>query len=309
MQIRRDVVLLFGEVLFDVFPEEKLPGGAPLNVARHLRAFGLAPLLITRTGADADRDELIGTMHRFDLDIRGVQTDPVHDTGRVIVEPAAQGHEFRIVSNQAYDFINPNLARMAAISVEPKLFYFGTLAQRSSQSRRALKSLLKHVTAPKFLDINLRKPWYEESIVRSSLLAADVVKVNDEEIFEIGALLGYEKSAPAVLARRMMEDYDLQKLVMTRGAQGAWLLERGGAEYELRAPAVPTRVVDTVGGGDGFSSVLILGLVCGWPLQLTMKRADEFARALCGIRGAIPAEDDFYAPWRREWSLAGETAH
>jgi fructokinase len=303
MQIRRDVVLLFGEILFDVFPDEKLPGGAPLNVARHLRAFGLEPLLVTRTGADADRAELIDTMRRFGLDTRGVQTDPVRPTGRVIVEQSAQGHQFKIVPDQAYDFINPDLARMAAISAEPRLLYFGTLAQRRPQSRRALRSLLKLVSAPRFLDINLRKPWFEESTVRSSLLAADVLKVNDEEIIEIGALLGYEESEAQGLARRIMEDFGLQKLVMTRGAQGAWLLDRGGAEYEMRAPAVPTRIVDTVGGGDGFASVLIVGMVKAWPLQQTMQRADEFSRALCVIRGAIPALDEFYVPWRKAWSL------
>lgn len=46
-------VAIFGEVLADIFPDATVLGGAPYNVARHLRAFQQHPVLISRVGNDA----------------------------------------------------------------------------------------------------------------------------------------------------------------------------------------------------------------------------------------------------------------
>jgi sucrose synthase len=45
-------VLVFGEMLFDQFPDRTVLGGAPFNVARHLAGFGWPPLLISMNSAD-----------------------------------------------------------------------------------------------------------------------------------------------------------------------------------------------------------------------------------------------------------------
>jgi fructokinase len=306
--MQRDVVLLFGEVLFDVFPDSSHPGGAPLNVARHLRAFGFAPRLITRTGSDPERAELLDLMRFYRLDDVGVQVDPLHPTGRVLVEMGARGHSFRILPDQAYDHIDADLARLSTVDCAPALVYFGTLAQRGELSRQALRTVIENVPAPRFLDINLRSPWYDEAVVRESLLHADIAKVNDEELAEIGRLLSIPERGRAHLARALIERFDIGKVLVTLGAHGAWLLDRNGTEHEVAAQAEPTRVVDSVGAGDGFSAVFIVGLLRGWSLTATLERADEFARALCNIRGAIPQDESFYPPWRREWGLETEGA-
>jgi fructokinase len=57
------------------------------------------------------------------------------------------------------------------------------------------------------------------------------------------------------------------------------------------------------GAGDGFAAVFILGTLRGWPLADRLARADAFARALCQIRGAVPAMQDFYTPFIRDWQL------
>lgn len=304
--MQRDAVLLFGEVLFDVFPDQKLPGGAPLNVARHLRAFGLNPVLITRAGADADRSELVRLLRDFGLDTRGVQIDPTHPTGRALVESGAQGHEFSIPPDQAYDFINAHLARLTALSAAPRLLYFGTLAQRRPQSRRALHSLLKQVHAPRFLDLNLRAPWFDTPTLHHSLQAANLVKVSETELGEVARLFGLERESPEGMARRLVQDFAIDRLIVTCGVGGAWLLERGGAHYRIALPARGAGVVDTIGGGDAFAAVCMLSVLRNWPLETTLERADAFAHAVCRIRGAIPREEDFYRPWREAWGIHEE---
>jgi fructokinase len=58
---------------------------------------------------------------------------------------------------------------------------------------------------------------------------------------------------------------------------------------------------DTVGAGDAFSAIFILGQVHGWALTITLQRAHRFAGAICRIRGAVPDQDDFYRPFTDEW--------
>lgn len=301
--MRPGVVLLFGEVLFDVFPDARRPGGAPLNVACHLGAFGETPRLITRTGADEERAELLEVMRRHGLDTGGVQLDKQRPTGRVLVEPHPDGHRFRILPEQAYDFIGPDDAVRTAAGSGAAVLYFGTLAQRAEVSRRALLALFDRVQATRFLDVNLRTPWYDEGVVRESLRQADIAKLNENEVQQIGRLLSLSGRTRIDIVRTLIERFDLQQVLVTLGARGAWLLQRDGTEHEVAAPVDPTAVVDSVGSGDGFSAVFLLGLLRGWPAGLTLQRADRFARALCGIRGAIPHDLAFYRPWREEWGI------
>lgn len=74
-----------------------------------------------------------------------------------------------------------------------------------------------------------------------------------------------------------------------------------GGERLTVAPRPDTEVVDTVGAGDAFSAVLLLGLSSEWPLPLTLQRAQEFAAAVVGCRGATIADPDFYKAFSNRW--------
>jgi fructokinase len=295
-------VALFGEILVDVFPDRRVLGGAPFNVARHLQAFGLHPVLITRTGNDALRDKLIATMTNLGMDIRGVQSDPIHPTGQVMVHMEDGGHRFEILPKQAYDFIHASVTRMIALAAQPEFIYFGTLAQRHPISRRALSSLLKTVKAPRMLDINLREPWYDVQTLKRSIAQADILKLNSEELNHIARLLRLGGTDDTRRAATLMEQFGLRTILVTRGEEGAWLLDDEGTMVSVPA-GQSIRIADTVGAGDGFASVFILGLFKNWTAEQTLLRADHFARELCGIRGAIPQDDGFYQPFREAWAL------
>lgn len=296
-------VVLFGEVLADKFPDRSVLGGAPFNVARHLQAFGLHPVLITRTGNDALREEMLASMVRFGMDTLGVQCDQVHPTGQVIVHMEQGAHRFEISPAQAYDYIHAGVTRMVALSVQPELIYFGTLAQRHKISRRALNSLLQSTAAPCMLDINLREPWYDAQTLKRSLLCADLVKMNHEELNIIARRLQLPGGDAAAQAAALIEQYSLERVLVTCGAKGAWQLAADGTETRAEGTAPTGTIVDTVGAGDGFAAVFILGMLRVWPARLTLSRANRFAAALCGIRGAIPDEPGFYRPFQEEWEI------
>ncbi len=289
-------VLLFGEVLIDCFPDREVLGGAPYNVARHLRGLGLDPVLVTRIGNDAAGDDLWRAMARHGLSRQGVQRDPVHATGRVNVHLDADGHRFDIVPGQAYDFIHAQVARLVALATRPAVIYFGTLAQRAG-SHQALREVLRAGPAHTFLDVNLREPWVREDILRWSLGQANTVKVNADELDRMSVMLGLGGDSLPTRGAALVAAYDLDALLVTRGEQGAcWLDADGRMETIDGAPV--DGFIDSVGAGDAFAAMCLLGRLFDWPTLDILRRAHAFAGTICRQRGAVPDDDAFYQPFR-----------
>lgn len=299
MMHSKNVVALFGEVLADIFPDRSVLGGAPFNVARHLQAFGLSPLLITRVGDDQLGRELVATMTRLGMTTEGVQQDSSHPTGQVIVHIEEGGHRFEIPPDQAYDFINAQDAKKNVLSSAPSLIYFGSLAQRHDVSFNALNDILQTVNSLRILDINLREPWYTLQRIKQSFSHAEIVKMNEEELKTIADLLHLSGDNIHVQAMAMIKQFSWRQLLVTRGAQGAWLFGADG--NKLTQQGEKTSMIDTVGAGDGFTAVFIAGTLRGWPAAVTLARANAFAAALCGVRGAIPDEPGFYDAFLEVW--------
>lgn len=297
-------IVLFGEVLADVFPDGPVMGGAPFNVGYHLQAFGLCPILITRTGNDALRQKLMQLMDAANMPTIGVQYDTQYPTGQVQVKPLENGHKFNILANQAYDFIDSEVAGDTAAINQPQLVYFGTLAQRNSTSAIALAEILRRTSqALRLLDINLREPWYRPETIRYSFSQANHVKVNEDELAKLPGLLSFPGKSPRDNAAYLLETFQLKTLLVTRGAAGAWLLDHTD-HYSETSGIEGVTIIDTVGAGDGFCAVFILGLLLNWSHHLTLQRANQFAAALCGIRGAIPQSSKFYDNFLKDWKLS-----
>ena len=306
-------ILLFGEVLMDCFPDREVQGGAPLNVAHHLHGFGrgvgLVPVLVTRLGKDDRGRRLLEAMQAAGLPIDGVQQDCLHPTGevRIYLNGDGHGHRFEIVPGQAWDFIHADMARLVGLSSRPQWLYFGTLAQRAA-ARPALRSLLQTTHARGFLDVNLRDPWVSKDVLRWSLGNADIAKMNDEELLRIADMMELGGASQTALGMRLLHTFGIRQLLVTEGRKGAWLLQSDGV-YSHTGPTAPVvGQIDSVGAGDGFAAVFLLGMTQGWMVEETLDRAHRFAGEICRLRGAIPDSDDFYQPFITEWRLAGKQA-
>ncbi len=300
---QKSTVVLFGEVLADIFPDRTVLGGAPFNVARHLKAFGQNPILITRLGNDLLSDNVLSVMSQNGMETLGIQCDNRHSTGQVQVHIEDGEHRFEILPLQAYDFIHLEMALSTMLSVRPALIYFGTLAQRCRISRRTLKTLLSISSAAKFLDINLRTPWYDEKTLCRSFQHADIVKLNVDELGVLEKIFELQGNEPHDQVLELMNRFDLEQALVTCGAQGAWQLDRGGKKVEVGVTNPVAKLVDTVGAGDAFAAVFILGALLQWPLTTTLERAHTFASAICEIRGAVPDHTDFYQPFTEIWTI------
>jgi len=292
-----DTLAIFGEVLADIFPDKTVKGGAPYNVARHLAGLQQHALLITRLGNDALKDAFLTELSHLNMDTSGLQLDNTYPSGQVKVHIDNKTHRFEISADQAYDYIDADEAGRTVTKAKPSMLYFGSLAQRNATSRAALNQVLASTSCPRFLDINLRAPWYTKSILHDALMHADIVKLSDEELTTIAALWITEGHEEQDKARALMDQFALKTLYVTCGEKGAWALSSMGETSVAEPIPLNRQLVDTVGAGDAFSSICMLGALNHWPLDLTVSRASQFAAAVCKIRGASPEDNRFYQPF------------
>lgn len=291
--------LIFGEVLYDLFPDGiAVPGGAPFNVAWHLQGFGLAPLFVSRIGDDELGNRMLAAMTAWGMDTRGVQRDPQHPTGRVRVSFHDGEPHFDILADQAYDFIDRDAVSALLRERRYGLSYHGSLIARHAAARAALDEMRAH-GLPLFVDVNLRDPWWRGGWLGEALDKARWAKLNVRELRVLSPDWQGDDD-PAACGEALRRRHDLEVLVVTLGEAGALVLAEG-ERVETR-PGPMQGLVDTVGAGDAFSAVAIMGLLEGWPLEIVAQRAVDFAAAVCRMRGATGDDPNLYQSHLRKWS-------
>jgi len=293
----KNSLCIFGEVLFDIFPDgSRVLGGAPFNVAWHAQAFGLSPHFISRVGNDAAGDQVIAAMRNWGMRLTGLQQDAEHPTGKVEVS-IGPGNEpaYDIVADCAYDFIDSDALQPATVC---DVLYHGTLALRNPVSRAAVEKLKQRAGVRSFVDVNLRPPWWNVETVAGDLSGARWIKLNTHELALLVPGAGSEQQA----IDAFMQRYAPELLIVTLGDAGA-LAVSGSGETARVAPELKHPVADTVGAGDAFTSVVLLGLLRRWPLPVIVQRAQSFASAIVGVRGATVSDIGFYQPFIEQWEL------
>ena len=294
--------VIFGEVLFDHFPDgSRVLGGAPFNVAWHLRGFGANPLVLSAVGEDDEGREVLERMTSWDLMTHGIQGDRRRPTGQVIASVIDGENRFEIAPGQAWDAIQRAPALRAAAEEPAGLLYHGTLALRGRESWETLRALQEEANTRSFVDINLRDPWWTREKLDWCLSTSHWIKLNDAELAELTAQPTDTFEACRDAAMELARVHTIQGVIVTRGARGAMSVLGGTRVFEA-APAHVSDVVDTVGAGDAFSSVVCLGLLQEWEHQITLDRAAAFAADLCRVRGATTTDFGLYERHLSEWS-------
>ena len=292
------MILVIGEILFDVFPKYKRLGGAPFNFAYHLKNFGFDVRFISRIGADDAGREILHELElaRFDLD--DIQVDDVHSTGRVNVQLDESGApQFDIISDVAYDYLEFIAEYHSALINAAQLIYFGSLVQRSETGYQNLHKLLSANTskALNLYDINLRPNCYNKAIIDKSLSKTNVLKLNTHELGKLSQMLTITKNNDRFI-QHLIEEYSLSTVSLTKGNLGSELFTKQGNFSLDSVNAI--KIVDSVGAGDAYAAMLAAGMLKNWPPQEILKRASLFASRICEIKGAIPDSTSFYEPFK-----------
>jgi fructokinase len=296
-----DSIMVFGEVLFDVFPDQsRVIGGAPFNVACHLKGFGLDPVFISRIGRDDSGKEVLRKMSSRGMSVSGLQQDDQRMTGQVRVRIDNQEPSYDIRNDVAYDHIELPDSKLIN-SRSGQLLYHGTLAARNKVSASTLYRLAHNDNTTVFCDINLRDPWWDKGLVREILAWCDYLKVNEDELRKVCSLEGIGISSDLqAMAEILRQKRNFKCLVVTLGSRGAMLFPSGEEHRFASSPEVEN-FQDSVGAGDAFSSVFLLGIIKAWTWQLILERAVFFAARICAIKGAVPDEGTLYEQVIQQW--------
>jgi fructokinase len=290
-------IAAFGEILFDVYANSRNLGGAPLNFIYHINKLIGSGKIISRVGKDELGEEATNFLTSRGLLTDTIQIDNEHETGAAKITLDEKGvPNFIIEQDRAYDFININEDAAVNILKEINCLYFGTLAQRNEVSRKSLKSLFNK-PIKYFCDINIRQNFYTKEILSESLKQSDVVKLNLDELKLMNKLFLNEKFEVNATSKNLMSKYQIEMLAVTKGTEGSSIFR--GDEIDSYKPE-QSGVVDTVGAGDAFASILCLGYLHNWELKKNNELANEFAGQICLINGALPKDDIIYEKYKRE---------
>ncbi|GAA5504929.1 PfkB family carbohydrate kinase [Novipirellula caenicola] len=299
--------LIIGEVLLDHFPDGRsVLGGAPFNVAWNLQGLGRKPTFVSSVGEDPEGKQIRERMAEWGMKLDGLQTSKEHQTGAVQVTLENGQPSYDIVYPRAYDFIQPpetisdtadsgGQSSDAASSVYDahSIFYHGTLAWRAPQTRDTLKHWIANSTASRFVDINIREPWFDSQWLPELLSGADFIKLNDEELSGISGLPCSSDDEVRRAVEKISGLYGGSAVYfITCGSRGAYAITHDCAFFA--AAPEPTSMVDTVGAGDGFAAATIDGILAGISYQQVIDRAVRFAARICGLRGATTTDVSVY---------------
>jgi len=291
------IPVVFGEVLFDIFPEgARVLGGAPFNVAWHLQGFGARPLMISSVGNDELGKDILRRMENWGMDTAGIQKDEEHGSGAVKVLMKNGNPSYEILRDRAWDFIEAGPALEAVRKCRAGMLYHGSLAARSGTSRRTLEILRKEADAPIFIDINLRPPDWSRALIEELLQGSRWIKLNRDELGELGRTLRAKETDALALAK----EFGAQWVITTFGGEGAAFASPEFGFLQESAPPIED-MVDTVGAGDAFSAVSIYGFLSGWEPGTIIRRAAGFAADICRIQGATAERPELYNKWLNSW--------
>ena len=280
-------ILSFGEVLFDLIEGEAHLGGAPLNFAVNCSRLGAEANILSALGTDE-----LGASAREQIAALGLSTEHLQEisdktTGRVEVSLHNGQPSYAIRTDVAYDYISANAALNSIKEQEFDLFYFGTLAQRSSGSRQALKELMQQLKFKElFFDCNLRQDFYYREVLEDSLNYASILKLNDEELPIISRMLYKSQMQSQEACRMLAHDFDLKCIILTAGAEGATVYYEG---QRFKVPAEMIDVADTVGAGDAFSAAFAVNLLAGQSIQKSLESGNKLGAYVASQNGALPS--------------------
>ncbi len=278
-------VICFGEILWDIYPEEKFPGGAPFNVAFGLNQLGEPTGLISGVGQDELGDQILQFAKSKKVDdALIVRTNA--PTGTVSVSLDSNGKpSYTINENVAYDLIPFNSNLEVSVSNSQALVY-GSLACRAPISRKTLLRLTK-LSKLNVLDLNLRSPFYDRALIESLLHSCHICKLNDEELIVLSKMFdlgGDEKSQ----FKKLMNTFNIETIVMTLGPDGSMAFD--GSNY-FRADAETITPIDTVGAGDAFLAGFLFKYVQRENLENCLQFGNKVGAYVATQPGATPIYD------------------
>lgn len=279
------LVVGLGEVLWDMLPEGRKIGGAPVNFAYHAGQFGIDTMAVSAIGNDKLGEDTIAEMNSKHLN--HIFPSVPYPTGSVQVSLDEKGvPAYDIKENVAWDNI-PFTNEIESVARSCRAVCFGSLAQRNTVSRSTIRKFIESTPSGciRIFDINLRQNFYTSNVIHDSLELCNILKINDEEIMLVSRMFNYDSSNIENVCRTIMEDFSLEMVILTCGTKGSYIFTKGGVSF---MPTPKVNVADTVGAGDSFTGSFCAAILRGLPVAEAHKKAVEVSAYVCTQNGAMP---------------------
>lgn len=283
----KKLIVGLGEILWDVFPSGKVLGGAPANFAYHINQTGHEGYVISSIGKDDLGREIMVQLSKYNLPHIIQHSD--YPTGTVQVTLDREGiPSYRITDNVAWDFIefSPLVEELAK---KTSAVCFGTLAQRNDVTRNTFFNFFRSMptNSLKIYDVNLRLNYYSKEIIEQSLIVADILKINEDELnvlCDLFNVAGDETNR----CKTLIVLFSLDIVILTKGSEGSNIITEMNSSF-LTTPKV--KVEDTVGAGDAFTAAFVASYLNGESIETAHRRAVNVAAYVCTKKGAMPPYD------------------
>lgn len=283
--IMRNIIGL-GEILYDMLPEGAHLGGAPANFAYHVSQFGFNSMAVSAVGSDDLGDKALEIFDKNGLNY--IVPRVPYPTGTVNVALNEEGvPTYTFTPDVAWDHI-PFTAEMEAVAKEARAVCFGSLAQRSEESRDTIHKFLDAVPADceRIFDVNLRGNFYDKDILTDGVRRATILKINDEELVIVGRMFDYPGLDMEEKCRVIMHRYHLKMIILTCGTLGSYVFAPQG--FKSFKPTPKVEVADTVGAGDSFTGAFTAALLKGRTIEEAHEVAVKVSAFVCTRKGAMP---------------------
>ena len=281
------VIAGLGELIWDLLPTGKRLGGAPSNFAQISALLGDSGVIASRVGNDQNGAEALAALSGNGISIEYIQLDSEHPTGTVGVTIGEHGEpKFLVNQNSAWDYLEfPTSWKTLATRVDAVCF--GTLGQRHPKARHTIKQFLK-ATRPdclRIFDVNLRHSFFTRALLEDSLNHASIVKLNHEEIVQVGALLDCLKTSERSIGTLLIDKFTIELVAITHGPVGCSLIS--GTEV-IEHHGFESKVVDTIGAGDAFTAMLAHLYLRNISLKEIAEKANRMGAWMTMQCGATP---------------------
>lgn len=284
MADKKPFIVGIGELLWDVFPEGKRAGGAPVNFVYHAVQAGAEGCAVSAVGDDDWGREILQELKKSG--IYGIISTVPYPTGRVLVKMKDGIPSYTIVDDVAWDHLPLTSEALNAVSRADAVCY-STLSVRHTHTKETVKKLLASARpdALRFFDVNLRQSYYSKGLIEDLLGFSNAFKLNDDELVVLRGLFGFT-GADEEVCRALLRQYKLRYLIFTAGEKYSVVYTPNDIS-RIDTPRVT--VVDTVGAGDSFSGAFVYGVLTGKTLREAHENAVKTAAFVCSRAGAWPS--------------------
>lgn len=289
-------ILCFGEILWDIFHKDghvsKVLGGAPSNLSYFFHKLGESAQLVSQVGNDELGLEAIQQLQS--LQIPHIISTSNLPTGVVDIQIFDHEPSYQFQTPAAWDEIPYSNAVKNAGSYA-NLIAFGSLAQRNEQDKSTFSTLLQilesNPNATRFLDLNLRAPYFTKERALALLKLADILKINFEEFQYLKSLFNLDSFSTRDALFQLIQQLNLNFIILTLGSEGSIVM----SETDYSAQSIQKiRLEDTVGAGDAFSASFLTALNQGAAFENAHIFANRFSSYICTQKGAFaPIPESF----------------